>query len=584
MGIASISPQLGEDKPNSEYKIGYVSHVFLDKGYSLMSTKQNQAVLVSKNIIEPSKLVLGEACAVRVRAKEAGDLFAIAPLYLLKGGTTPGIPITFGDYEGICKQPQQNGDMFVDCADVKFAHAGRDAYIHSSVVQECQLAEGDGICFSLHLNKAGLPQVPKPVWKRCRQGAGQTSGELDEEFFFGWVMDASVEQQFCSIYSNTFGMLTAMPIVVDPQLLNPGELVAFGAKKRLNNWAPDRVAAPLMKFCGQPNKSYYESFGKYIGKVSDDAESFTAMAAGKGTFVQCLAASEQFGRDVWAHKAVMSECGLVPGDVICFNVHINKLQWPQLTAPVWKIVSPQTPKSNWMKSDTIKPDSAQKLPGAGKWMPMLPMADVMKVKGAEKSKVQKIDPKTGWIDFTANADPATGAPHEPKVDPETGWIDFGPGGGGRKHGNHYGGAGGARDWGALLRERQMAALMAQHAGMWHSWDAMGAMGYDYTNPAGMMQSHENPVGQGTKAQQMLAHMQGLWQSSPSSSQAAPEPKTMGDLSDPQKELMLNQLLWQSSQAAQAAESGGLEPDPAAQAADESAAAPEEAPKKRFLSW
>merc|ERR1740130_2061001 len=82
-------------------------------------------------------------------------------------------------------------------------------------------------------------------------------------------------------------------------------------------------------FRGQESKSSWSCFGGFIGKISDDAESLVAMAAGQGTFVSCLATSEMFGRDVYAHTNVLTECGLVPGDIICFKVHVNKKGWPQ---------------------------------------------------------------------------------------------------------------------------------------------------------------------------------------------------------------------------------------------------------------
>jgi len=377
--VGGVPPTLGEDKPGCDYKLGYISHMFLEKGYSLMTTKTQTMVLVSRNIIEPSKLVMNEAVAVRVQLNPEGQLFAVAPLYRIKGEVKAGMPIQFGDYHGLVKHPQKNGDCFVDCEEVKAKHQGRDAYIHSSVVQQCELNQGDGICFTLHMNKAGMPQVPMPVWRICKQGAGTISGELDQEIHFGWVTD--VNEEHSTITSNTHGKLMAVTAVVDPKLLNVGELVAFGLRQRPNNMMPDRVDPPFMKFCGQPSKSSWACFGEYIGKIGDDAEAIMAMAAGQGTFVQCLAVSEQFGRDVYAHTAVLQECGLVAGDIICFKVHINKKGWPQLTAPVWKILSPEKASSTWVKCDKIRPGSAVKLPGQAATTPMLPME---KVKGASK--------------------------------------------------------------------------------------------------------------------------------------------------------------------------------------------------------
>merc|ERR1719424_2560414 len=140
---------------------------------------------------------------------------------------------------------------------------------------------------------------------------------------------------------------------------------------------PDRVEAPMLMFRGQESKSSSSCFGEFIGMISDDAESLVAMAAGQGTFVSCLATSELYGRDVYAHTAVLKECSLVPGDIICFKVHVNKKGWPQLTAPVWKMLSPEKAVSPWTKCDRLKPGCAQKIPGMDKDQPMLPMSQGM---------------------------------------------------------------------------------------------------------------------------------------------------------------------------------------------------------------
>merc|ERR1719424_1375535 len=139
-----------------------------------------------------------------------------------------------------------------------------------------------------------------------------------------------------------------------------------------------------MKFSGQEAKSSLSCFGDFIGKISDDAESLVAMAAGQGTFVSCLATSEMFGRDVYAHTNVLTECGLVPGDIICFKVHVNKKGWPQLTAPIWKILSPEKAGSPWVKCDKVKPGCAQKLPGMWDTQNMLPRPVDAPTKGMGK--------------------------------------------------------------------------------------------------------------------------------------------------------------------------------------------------------
>merc|ERR1711920_296836 len=79
------------------------------------------------------------------------------------------------------------GCGFVDCPDVESQH-GKQAYIHSSVMGQCQLCEGNLICFKVHVSSSGNPQVSAPCWICCsepelleRTGAKAQALEAGEE-------------------------------------------------------------------------------------------------------------------------------------------------------------------------------------------------------------------------------------------------------------------------------------------------------------------------------------------------------------------------------------------------------------------
>eukprot|EP00435_Cladocopium_sp_Y103_P021976 s1882_g5.t1 len=93
----------------------------------------------------------------------------------------------FGEFVGQVDAVLPSGCCFVKCQEVKDLY-DVDAYVHSSVVQQCSLQPGEEICFNVHVSSAGRPQVSAPCWKR-RQGlkrplTGQAGG-------FGGILGAN---------------------------------------------------------------------------------------------------------------------------------------------------------------------------------------------------------------------------------------------------------------------------------------------------------------------------------------------------------------------------------------------------------
>merc|ERR1719428_1128176 len=55
-------------------------------------------------------------------------------------------------------------------------------------------------------------------------------------------------------------------------------------------------------------------------------------------FLECPAAKERYGRDVYMHAAIIVNCGVRMGDVVAFGVHLNAEGMPQASLPLWKRV------------------------------------------------------------------------------------------------------------------------------------------------------------------------------------------------------------------------------------------------------
>merc|ERR1719197_2255034 len=61
-------------------------------------------------------------------------------------------------------------------------------------------------------------------------------------------------------------------------------------------------------------------------------------------FIECVDLKEQFGgQDVYVHPNVGAPVGLMPGDVVAFNLHVSKDNKPQASAPLWKLVGQLRP-------------------------------------------------------------------------------------------------------------------------------------------------------------------------------------------------------------------------------------------------
>lgn len=335
--------------------------MFPMKNYSMLKTKMNESVLVNKTVCDPMILKQNQGVAFKVSAdKDGGKLQAKLPFYRLTGQLPRQLtePIGQGEYIGFVKNIQEHGDAFVECAEVKEKY-GRDAYIHPTTVSQCQLDEGDGICFDVHPNKTGMPQVNCPLWKGCKQEPGSVKGEFDEKIYFGWVNSTCPSTGLVTLKCNHFGTVLASRRVVDPESVTAGDLIAFTVGKTVSGQV--MAGSPIFRCCGTKQRPSLGNFGEYIGKVTEASPNENTKANHeKIYFVKCIALAEIYGREAWAHTTILSECGLGPGDVVCFKVHINAKGWPQLMAPVWKILSPQNVTCPWMRCDRIKPGCVQK--------------------------------------------------------------------------------------------------------------------------------------------------------------------------------------------------------------------------------
>mmetsp|Transcript_8523 Transcript_8523/g.20225 ORF Transcript_8523/g.20225 Transcript_8523/m.20225 type:complete len:630 (+) Transcript_8523:51-1940(+) len=293
-------------------------------------------------------------------------------------GKDPG----FGEFCGKVSKVLPNGCAFIECQEIKDLY-DQDAYVHSSVMQQCNLRHDDEICFNVHVNATGRPQVSAPCWKRkthgwkrpwvetqdasfggaggksvakgsngawrrpvdevvkasrIQSGPGKGHGQppvashLGGEFFMGTIKIADPARGFSMIACPDSGFDADVYIhatTASPEAFLVNDVVAFTF--HMNDKGQPR-ADTIFKLVGHLPQGRSPSFPENQGSVS------RILGNGSG-FMDCPELSSVYGKDVFIHGSVVEQCGLRPGDVLAFDVHISKDGNPQVSAPCWVQIS-----------------------------------------------------------------------------------------------------------------------------------------------------------------------------------------------------------------------------------------------------
>lgn len=148
---------------------GIVKSRNIEGGFSLIhcpETGRRKDVYAHKTLVDPEWLNDGEFVAFKVHWNKSGDPQAQldAPFWKLAGGRQQQRPPPFGNYIGVVRKILLNGCGFIDSpkCTAEFQH---EPYVFSSILEECQLTEGEVISFDTHVNNKGEPQLKAPCWK-----------------------------------------------------------------------------------------------------------------------------------------------------------------------------------------------------------------------------------------------------------------------------------------------------------------------------------------------------------------------------------------------------------------------------------
>lgn len=351
---------------SGDYFLGTVTSSDISGGAVLQCTDPSlngEDVNVVPGTVENGMLSPGDTVCFRCTLGEDGRPQAVPPLWQL-AGLSSGEP-TLGEYVGKITRIIREGSGFVECAELSKVH-GRDVFLHQTVVEQCGLAMGDTISFSVHISNIGNPQVSAPCWKCCDPGssgqvatpraavpagggkgvkgaAGKGGGkstvslaELDApgrsgDYFLGTVTssDHSGAVAQCTDPSLNGEDVNIVPGSVENGMLSPGDTVCF--RCTLGDDGRPQAVPPVWQLVGL--SSGEPNLGDYVGRVA------RIIPNGSG-FVECPELQKVHTKDVFLHQTVVEQCGLAQGDVLSFTIHTSSNGDPQVSAPCWKCCTP----------------------------------------------------------------------------------------------------------------------------------------------------------------------------------------------------------------------------------------------------
>jgi len=313
----------------------------------------------------------------------------------LVGKRPNGVEVDFGDHIGRVATVLASGCAFVDCPEIRTEH-GRDAYIHSNVMEQCGLTLGDKISFVVHINSSGAPQVSAPLWIHVGESNLHKSNgmhELDAGGDDGWTnrrtdnnqgnwrykspsKESSLwwdDKQGKNVLSSgsiieqdkrglsrvededlcigevamvnlegLFAMVSCEDLACDKDVYvhrTTADLDSLQVddtvafKLHVNRRGSPQASPPFWKLSSRHSGAKHTQIGKYRGTVCKITDSGNA-------FVECLEPAGEIDRDVFVHESLVRECCLVVGDEVAFCVHYGRTGQPQLSAPCWKLSIP----------------------------------------------------------------------------------------------------------------------------------------------------------------------------------------------------------------------------------------------------
>jgi len=164
LAYPQAAPSLGRGK----VYIGAVKSVDLAKGYGFIDGPAagfKQDVFVLHSVADPSSLTPGQVVGFQVKFDEKDRPQAAAPLWRMAGWLKEGLEPQFGKYTGDIARLGSVGMGFVS-SDAIQRQFGRDVFIHSRVMENCELSLGDHVAFDVHVSGDGQPQLSAPCWVR----------------------------------------------------------------------------------------------------------------------------------------------------------------------------------------------------------------------------------------------------------------------------------------------------------------------------------------------------------------------------------------------------------------------------------
>jgi len=167
-GGAGVTMGDGGDAEAEGLRMAVLKETHPEKGFSFLTSDPSDdknTIYIHHTVASPAILEQCHVVAFKPHTNAKGEIQASAPVWLLLGRADADTAVSWGRFKGIVARIADSGDAWVSCPEVE-AEYGKEPYIFRKVVGMCGLNVGDEVCFDLHTNEKGSPQLSSPVWKK----------------------------------------------------------------------------------------------------------------------------------------------------------------------------------------------------------------------------------------------------------------------------------------------------------------------------------------------------------------------------------------------------------------------------------
>lgn len=380
----------------SKYRMGTLTaDKTPDGNHTVMLTLEQDMIFCDDAVLDKYQLVTGADIACAVYTDESGHplLDEGHPIFELSASFKENQTPFFGDFVGEVQTVSPHGNAFIritgwneETQEFRVQNElkdyitppgqrkpNRDCFVHQNVVFLCEPQQGDIVVFAVHVSASGAAQVSCPIWFRCKKGGRQMTGIIAG----GGKGKGKGGMNRSEPYGVPSEIDLLNPVIGKPTKGKGGKQTKGGKGKSttitLESIQQGISAIPCSADSNGPRLTHgiaeFVVNGSFVGPIHqaqigdgyetpdgfvlrghilhnlEDTAQFTHIGQFEGIFshcnqmghgyIKCAETEQMHLRDVFVHSSIVERAVLLPGDVVKFNIHVNKEGCPQCSAPMW---------------------------------------------------------------------------------------------------------------------------------------------------------------------------------------------------------------------------------------------------------